>query len=149
MQNNYNLLYREEEREMLRFCNSTGVGVIPWGPLSHGLLARPPSTSSSSTTIRSAHNPAPSAVDSAIISRVHDLSVKKDWPMSHVALAWLNARVAAPIIGLSSVERMEEALGANGKVLDDEEEAFLEELCVPREVVGFDTRREKGGRIYP
>jgi aryl-alcohol dehydrogenase-like predicted oxidoreductase len=69
--------------------------------------------------------------------------------MSHVALAWLNARVAAPIIGLSSVERMEEALGANGKVLDDEEEAFLEELYVPREVVGFDTRREKGGRIYP
>jgi aryl-alcohol dehydrogenase-like predicted oxidoreductase len=153
MQNQYNLLYREEEREMIRFCNATGVGVIPWGPLAHGTLARPPpstdtDSNKATASIRSQSHPSPSAADSAIITRVSELATKKGWSMSHVALAWLNVRVAAPIIGLSSVERLEEALAANGKVLTEEEEKGLEELYVAREVVGFDTRRDKGGRIF-
>lgn len=67
---------------------------------------------------------------------MEELAKKHDWKMSHVALAWINKRVASPIIGFSSTERMDEALGARGKVLDEEEEKYLEELYVPSRIVG-------------
>ncbi|KAF1992881.1 Aldo/keto reductase [Amniculicola lignicola CBS 123094] len=141
MQNHYNLLYREEEREMNRFCNSTGVGLIPWAPLCRGHLARP--VSSFGTTTRSAGekgNPMFSTghtdSDRKIVERVEELAKKHGWKMAEVSLAWINQRVTSPIIGFSSVERMEEALGARGKVLSGEEEAYLEELYEPRAVQG-------------
>ena len=134
MQNQYSLLYREEEREMNRFCNDTGVGLIPWAPLCRGHLARP--LSSFGQTKRSAAEKELSDADVATIKRVEELAEKKGWKMSHVALAWINKRIASPIIGFSSVERMEEAVGVRGKTLTREEEEWLEEAYVPKVVSG-------------
>ncbi|CAK7217574.1 hypothetical protein SBRCBS47491_003205 [Sporothrix bragantina] len=141
MQNQYNLLYREEEREMNRFCNETGVGLIPWAPLCRGHLARPPAAAGS--TKRSAEEQVINAAahgrvepDITIIKRVQETAEKRDWPMAHVALAWINKRVTSPIIGFSSVARIDEAVGAVGKVLTEEEEKYLEELYEPKKVVG-------------
>ncbi|KAI0393890.1 aldo/keto reductase [Xylariaceae sp. FL0594] len=138
MQNHYNLLYREEEREMNRFCNDTGVGLIPWAPLARGHLARDPAAFGS--TQRSAQEKArvdkvPEA-DREIIRRVQEIAEKRGWPMSHVALAWINARVASPIVGFSSVQRLDEAIGASGKKLTEEEERYLEEPYLPKAVIG-------------
>ena len=74
--------------------------------------------------------------DDTIIDRVQELAETKGWKMSQVALAWINKRVTSPIIGFSSVERIEEAIDARGKVLNEEEEKFLEELYVPKAVQG-------------
>ena len=93
--------------------------------------------------MRSEGKPAPADADAAIIARVQAMAEKKGWPMSHVALAWVNQRVSSPIIGFSSVKRMEEAIGANGKELSNEEERELEELYLPKVVAGFDTRLER------
>ncbi|KAJ4201525.1 hypothetical protein NW767_006613 [Fusarium falciforme] len=140
MQNQYNLLYREEEREMIRFCNDTGVGLIPWAPLCRGHLARPPS--SSLTTRESTESqiirggPGTSEADQKIIGRVAELAEKHGWPMAHVALAWINSRVTSPIVGCTKMERIEEAVSSNGKVLTKDEEGYLEELYQPRPVWG-------------
>lgn len=140
MQNHYSLLYREEEREMNRFCDSTGVGIVPWAPLCRGHLARPPAAFGS--TDRSAlerENPSGTGTvepDQSIIRRVQEVAEKRGWPMAHVALAWIGSRVASPIIGFSSVARMEEAAGARGKSLTAEEEAYLEELYQPKPIIG-------------
>lgn len=74
--------------------------------------------------------------DHEIIRRVEELANKKGWKMSHVALAWINKRISSPIIGFSSVERMDEALDANGKTLTEEEEKFLEEPYTARPIIG-------------
>lgn len=74
--------------------------------------------------------------DKEIITRVEELAKKHDWKMSQVALAWINKRVSSPIVGFSSVERIDDALAANGKELSDEEEKYLEELYVPRAISG-------------
>ncbi|KAL1895509.1 hypothetical protein Sste5346_005318 [Sporothrix stenoceras] len=136
MQNRYNMLYREEEREMLRFCRRTNVAVIPWGPLCEGLLARPLSTRGS--TARSAGDAATPLRPEAetIIKRVEEVAAKKGWTMSQVTLAWTMKRVTAPIIGFSSVARLDEALSARGKELTAEEEAYLEEPYKPVEIEG-------------
>lgn len=74
--------------------------------------------------------------DREIIKRVEELANKKGWKMSHVALAWINKRVSSPIIGFSSVERIDEALEVRGKELTPEEERYLEELYVTRDIQG-------------
>jgi len=141
MQNHYNLLYREEEREMNRFCNDTGVGLIPYSPLCRGHLARPPSKFGDS--LRSADekegwkgSSGTIEPDLSIIKRLQEIAERHGWPMSHVALAWLNKRVSAPIIGASSIARLDEILGARGKRLSDEEESYLEELYEPKSISG-------------
>ncbi|EME88000.1 uncharacterized protein MYCFIDRAFT_48222 [Pseudocercospora fijiensis CIRAD86] len=141
MQNHYNLLYREEEREMNKFCNETGVGLIPWAPLCRGHLARPPQEHGS--TIRSAgeqknsmFTTGQSESDQIIIKRVQELAEKKGWTMAHIALAWINKRVSSPIIGFSSVDRIEEALAVRGKTLTEEEEKYLEEPYITRDIQG-------------
>ncbi|KAF3065462.1 Aldo-keto reductase dtxS3 [Trichoderma lentiforme] len=135
MQNHYSLLYREEEREMNKFCKATGVAIIPWGPLAERKLARP--VKAQGTTSRSAgteESLRPESVD--IINRVEELAKRKDWTMSQVTLAWTQKRVTGPIIGFSSVERLDEALSARGKELTAEEEAYLEKPYTPLEVEG-------------
>ncbi|CAO2655156.1 Nn.00g102200.m01.CDS01 [Neocucurbitaria sp. VM-36] len=138
MQSHYSLLYREEEREMNRFCRATGVAIVPWGPLAQGQLARP--LAARGTTARSAggggdpSNTRPEAVE--IIQRVEKLAGDKGWTMSQVALAWTMKRVTSPIIGFSSVERINEALLAVGKCLSPTEEKYLEEVYTPLEVEG-------------
>lgn len=136
MQGHYSLLYREEEREMNKFCKETGVALCPWGPLAQGMLARPyevrGKTARSAATAADPSNSRQEAQDT--IKRVQEIAEKRGWTMSQVALAWTLKRITSPIIGFSSVERMEEALSARGKELTDEEEKYLEELytpCVP------------------
>ncbi|CAN9331036.1 unnamed protein product [Alternaria alternata] len=132
MQNHYNLMYREEEREMNRYCRMTGVGLIP--------LARAPEQNG--RTLRSTvnkngafyHNDGSDSEE--IVRRVCEVARRRGWPMSHVALAWLNRRVTAPIIGFSSAERIDEALAARGKVLTEEEERYLEEAYRPQDILG-------------
>jgi aryl-alcohol dehydrogenase-like predicted oxidoreductase len=70
------------------------------------------------------------------VSRIEKIAMERNWPMSHVSLAWLNKRVTSPIIGFSSVQRIDEALEARGKELTDDEERYLEELYVPQAVQG-------------
>jgi aryl-alcohol dehydrogenase-like predicted oxidoreductase len=70
---------------------------------------------------------------------VKEIADKKGWPMSHVALAWVNDRISSPIIGFSSIKRMDEAIEANSKQLTEDEEKYLEELYKPKAVMGFDT----------
>ncbi|KAJ9165818.1 Aldo/keto reductase [Coniochaeta hoffmannii] len=141
MQNHYNLLYREEEREMNRFCNDTGVGLIPWAPLCRGHLARPPSAFGTTARSKGEKEAMPGhhgtvEPDLTIIKRVQEIADKHGWPMSHVALAWINKRVSSPIIGFSSTQRIDEAIEAKGKVLTDEEEKYLEELYTPKAITG-------------
>jgi len=130
MQNQYNLLYREEEREMNAYCKYSGVGLIPWGPLAAGQLARPVDVS----TVRGA-GADKSPADVEIIKRVEKLAKQKGWKMGQVAEAWINTKVTSPIIGFSSPERMEEAIIPN-KTLTEEEIKFLEEPYVTKPIVG-------------
>ncbi|QGI83704.1 unnamed protein product [Fusarium fujikuroi] len=132
MQNHYNLLYREEEREMIRFCNDTGVGIIPWAPLCRGHLARPPAQFGATERSKEEKEGSGelSETDQKIIGRVVEVAEKHSWPMAHVALAWINQRVTSPIIGFSSVERIEQAIGARGKKLSDEEPGGTSKLNV-------------------
>lgn len=146
MQNHYSLLYREEEREMNRYCSESGVGLIPWAPLARGHLARP--RSSFGSTDRSAgeksaplnpamvYPPPITKADTVIIGHVEEIARKRGWTMSQVALAWINSKVTSPIIGFSSVDRIEEALASRGKVLDEEEVKLLQEPYVTRPVSG-------------
>ena len=116
--------------------------------MAQGSLARPAQHAGQST--RSQGLPSPGEVDTAIIDRVQELAEKKGWPMSHVALAWVNPRISSPIIGFSSTKRMDEAIEANGKELTEEEEKYLEELYRAKSVSGFDTSMKRVSRnCYP
>ena len=164
MQNHYSMLYREEEREMNRFCKETGVGLVPvsrrhlyrtlssrtneeiadlvkWSPLARGHLARPRSDMKQSVrgvgeSEKSLFSSIDGQPEEKIIDRVQELAEKKGWSMSQVALAWTNKRVTSPIVGFSSVKRIDEAINARGKVLDEEDEKYLEELYVPKAIQG-------------
>ncbi|KAI0145364.1 aldo-keto reductase [Xylariaceae sp. FL1272] len=137
MQNYYNLCYREEEREMIRFCQETGVGVIPWGPLFSGRLARPlKSDSTTRSPMPNPLDPEMTEVDKAIIGRVEAVATKKGWTMSHVGLLWVRSKGAIPITGFGSVARVEEACDLRGKSLTGEEVKYLEELYEPKNVRG-------------
>ncbi|KAI1858752.1 uncharacterized protein JN550_012502 [Neoarthrinium moseri] len=139
MQNYYNLCYREEEREMIRFCKETGVGIIPWSPLYGGRLARPAGWDKSARSKRpSAHHPDTTGDDAEIIRRVQELAEKKGWEMIHVALAWHKSKGSVPIVGMNSVDKIKEACEMRDKSLTTDEVEFLEESYVPRKVVGHD-----------
>jgi aryl-alcohol dehydrogenase-like predicted oxidoreductase len=105
-------------------------------PLCRGILARPPSASQTERSSKDKQQTGYSDVDREIVKRVQEIAEKKNWKMSHVALAWINKRIASPIIGFSSVERIDEALDIRGKELTEEEERYLEELYVARSVEG-------------
>jgi len=136
MQNHYNLLYREEEREMNRFCDATGVGLIPWAPLCRGHLARPIEAFGTTTRSKPELEKGLTETDTKIIQRVQELAEKKGWKMSQVALAWINKRISSPIIGFSSVDRMDEAIEVRDKTLTEEEEKYLEKLYQPKAISG-------------
>ncbi|KLO10725.1 Aldo/keto reductase [Schizopora paradoxa] len=137
MQNEYSLLYREEEREMIPYCLKNGIGLIPWGPLAAGSLARPFGTntvrndSTKGTVFEAKHSDA----DKLVIERVEELSKKKGWTMGEVALAWMMDTVSSPIVGVSSPERLEQAI-ITGKKLTKEEKEYLEEPYAPKKVRG-------------
>ena len=137
MQNYYNLCYREEEREMIRFCKETGVGIVPWSPLFTGRLARPLRSDLSTKSKRPQfHHPGVTSEDEEIIRRVEQLANKKGWEMTHVALAWHKSKGSVPIVGLNSTKRVEEMSDLKDKSLTQEEVEHLEEPYVARPVAG-------------
>ncbi|GAA3655458.1 aldo/keto reductase [Nonomuraea antimicrobica] len=138
MQNHYNLLYREEEREMLPLCADQGVGVIPWSPLARGVLAR---AGSAATTVRTGSDERIDYLydpenDKLVVDRVAQVARQRDLPAAQIALAWLLHRpgVTAPIVGATKERHVDDAVAAVSVSLSAEESAFLEEPYRAREV---------------
>jgi len=144
MQNHYNLLYREEEREMMGLCQAEGIGVIPWSPLARGHLTRPweerRSTERAETdqfgkTLYAQTEDA----DRKVIERVGQIAAARDVPMAQVALAWMLSKpvVTSPIIGATKPRHLEDSVAALSLTLTHEEIASLEAPYVPHPVLGF------------
>ena len=124
---------------MIRFCKETGVGIIPWAPLFNGRLARPLGYDKSVRSKRpSGHHSGLTPADEEIIKRVEQLAGEKGWKMSEVALTWHKSKGSVPIVGLNSVDRVEEMRGLRQKSLTDEEVKWLEESYVSRPMAGHD-----------
>ncbi len=141
MQNHYNLLYREDEREMIPICKEQGVSLTPYSPLAAGHLSRPTWNSDSlrSKTDQVAINKYDRTKDSdmEIVARVHALSEKYNCSMTQISLAWLFAKGAAsPIIGATKAKYLDDACGTFDIKLTEEDIAYLEEEYVPHRVVG-------------
>jgi len=142
MQNFVNLLYREEEREMIPLCLDQGVGLMPWSPLARGRLTRPygEQTERTRTDISGrAFFQATEVEDGRVISIVEQISKEKGVPMAQVALAWVLGKkgVSAPIVGASKPAQLDDAISALNLVLSEEEIARLEAPYVPHGVTGF------------
>jgi aryl-alcohol dehydrogenase-like predicted oxidoreductase len=144
MQNHYNLLYREEEREMIGLCLDQGLGVIPWSPLARGRLARPwderASTERAGTDeFGKTLYARTEAADRAVIDRLGEVAEARGVPRAQFALAWLLAKpaVTAPIVGATKPHHLEDAVAALSINLTAEEVARLEEPYVPHPVLGF------------
>jgi 1-deoxyxylulose-5-phosphate synthase len=143
MQNHYNLVYREEEREMMPLCREEGIGVIPWSPLARGFLAGNRHKADRGETLRArsdefAHKLYYADSDFTIADRVVELAGRRELQPTQVALAWLLSKpgVTAPIVGASKLPHLDDALGALHVRLDAGEIAFLEELYQPHPVLG-------------
>ncbi|MBI2706501.1 MAG: aldo/keto reductase [Actinobacteria bacterium] len=143
MQNHYNLIYREEEREMIPLCADQGVGVIPWSPLARGRLAGNRTRDGEQKTVRAQTDAFgeflyTDAGDFDIVDRVGEIAKERDVPMAQVALAWLLQKpgVTAPIVGATKLDHLEDALAAERLTLDDDEVRRLEELYAPHAIAG-------------
>lgn len=143
MQDHYNLLYREEEREMIPQCLDMGVGVIPWSPLARGVLAGNRSRVGERHTLRSQNDPFGdslynSGADFDVVDRLAEVAAERGVPSAQVALAWLLHRpgVVAPIVGATKLEHLRDALAAQDLALSEEEMRRLEEPYVPHPVLG-------------
>ena len=142
MQNHYNLINREEEREMLALCASEGIGVIPWSPLARGRLTRDwEVTTNRSETDEFGKTLYTAAVDSdrKVVERVAEVAANRGVPCAQVALAWLLSKpvITAPIVGASKPNHLEDAVAAVSLKLSEDEITQLEEPYVPHPVVGF------------
>jgi aryl-alcohol dehydrogenase-like predicted oxidoreductase len=143
MQNHYNLVYREEEREMIPQCVDQGVAVLPWSPLARGLLAGTRTREGEKLTTRaqtdsfadSLYTP---EVDFAVVDRVTEVASERGVPRAQIALAWLLHKpgVTAPIVGATKVDHLEDAIAAEELSLSQAEIARLEEQYVPHAVSG-------------
>ena len=143
MQNHYNLLYREEEREMIGLCLAEGIGVLPWSPLARGRLARP---WKAETTERSetdqfgktlySHT---EAADEAVVRELETMAREKGISMATLAMAWLLGKpgVTSPIVGASKPQHLDDAVKALAVRLSPEEVAQLEKAYLPHPVLGF------------
>jgi len=144
MQNHYNLVYREEEREMIPQCIDQGVAVVPWSPLARGLLAGTRTREGERLTARARTDPFGESlytpeVDFAVVDRVSEVAAERGVPMAQVALAWLLHKpgVTAPIVGATKAEHLDDELAAEQLALSDEEITRLEEPYVPHKVSGI------------
>ena len=144
MQNHYNLLYREEEREMLPYCEKQGIGVLPWSPLARGYLTRPheefDATARGQSDEHARDHPYFEGNGQEINERVQELAEEADASMAQIALAWLLHKewVDAPIIGTTSIEHLEEAVEALEISLSDSDIEWLEAPYEPVSVSGHD-----------
>jgi aryl-alcohol dehydrogenase-like predicted oxidoreductase len=140
MQDHYNLLNREEEREMLPLCADQGIGVIPWSPLARGRLTR----NWDEATTRSEQDPFGArlydeATDHQIVERVAEVATERGLPRAQVALAWMlsKAVITSPIIGATKAHHLDDAIAAVDVELSPEEIKRLEEPYTPHDVAGF------------
>jgi aryl-alcohol dehydrogenase-like predicted oxidoreductase len=145
MQNHYNLIYREEEREMIPQCLDQGVGVLPWSPLARGLLAGSRTAAGERLTTRANTDPFLDSLyrpelDFAVIDRAAEHAEQRGVSPVQFALAWLLHKpgVTAPIVGATKVEHLEDALAAEELSLREAEIASLEEPYVPHSVSGIE-----------
>jgi len=143
MQNHYNLLYREEEREMIPLCLSEGIGVIPWSPLARGRLARPWQTESTKRSEtdqfgKKLYSQTEEA-DHKVIDRLGQISEQRGASRAQLALAWLLVKpgITAPIVGATKPHHLQDAVAALSLRLSPEETAALEEQYAPHAIVGF------------
>ena len=141
MQNHYNLLYREEEREMIGLCQDQGIGVIPWSPLARGRLARPwdgekTKRGEMDAISKKLYTPTEEA-DRKVIDRLGQLAEQRGIPRAQLALAWVLSKpgVTAPIVGATKPHHLEDAVAALSVKLTPEEIAALEEPYVPHAVL--------------
>jgi aryl-alcohol dehydrogenase-like predicted oxidoreductase len=142
MQNLVNLLYREEEREMLPLCAAEGIAVIPWSPQARGRLTRNWDYSSVRTETDEAFGrlfAKTEEADRKVIDRVAQVAAARGIPRAQVALAWLLAKpiVTAPIVGATKLEHLDDAVASVNLRLSGDEITALEEPYVPHAVVGF------------
>ncbi|OCC22923.1 oxidoreductase [Croceicoccus estronivorus] len=143
MQNYLNLLYREEEREMIPLCQDQGVGLIPWSPMARGRLTRPigkQTTRSESDEFAKVLFKPTEEADNKIIATVEQIANERGVAMAQIALAWVLAKksVSAPIVGASKLAHLDDAVAALSVTLSDEECARLEAAYVPHAVTGFE-----------
>ena len=138
MQDHYNLLYREEEREMLPLCADQGLGVLPWSPLARGRLARPWDSETARTETDELGASLYTEADADVVDRVGAVAERRGVPRAQVALAWLLAQpvVTSPIIGVTRPQHLTEAVAAVDLALDDDELAELGAGYVPHGVAG-------------
>jgi aryl-alcohol dehydrogenase-like predicted oxidoreductase len=140
MQNYYNLMYREEEREMLPLCMEEGVGVTPWSPLARGLLAGAAVDASRLQGDRLAHERYDARKDDPVIERLSAVAAARGNAPAQVALAWLLAKpaIVAPVLGFSDARQIELTCAALTLQLTTAELAALEEPYQPHPVIGFE-----------
>jgi 1-deoxyxylulose-5-phosphate synthase len=143
MQNHYNLLYREEEREMIPQCIDQGVGVIPWSPLARGVLAGNRTRDGERRTTRSTSDPFGDSLyaqpaDFDVVDAVAEVAAERGAPSAQIALAWLLQRpgVTAPIVGATKLSHIEDALAAEKLELTEDEIRRLEAPYIPHRVLG-------------
>ncbi|MFN8468219.1 MAG: aldo/keto reductase [Caldilineaceae bacterium] len=143
MQNHYNLLYREEEREMMGLCQAEGIGVIPWSPLARGRLTRPWASEPTERIQTDEYGKflytQTEESDRRVVERVQQVAQARGVPTAQVALAWLLQKpgVTSPIIGASKPHHLEDAVAALDLKLSAEEMAALEEAYVPHPILGY------------
>ena len=143
MQNHYNLIYREEEREMIPLCIDQGIGVLPWSPLARGFLAGTRRKEDYGDTVRAKTDDYAKGLyyqssDFAATERLKEVAGRRGLPMARVALAWLLSKpaVTAPIVGATKMEHLEEAVAAVDVQLQPEEIQALEDPYAPHRVLG-------------
>jgi aryl-alcohol dehydrogenase-like predicted oxidoreductase len=143
MQNHYNLLYREEEREMIPLCQSEGIGVIPWSPLARGRLARPWQTESTKRYETDQFGKSlygkTEQIDRAVVDRLGRISEQRGVSRAQIALAWILSKpaITSPIVGSTKPHHLSDAAAAVSLRLTPEEIASLEEPYTPHSVLGF------------
>jgi 1-deoxyxylulose-5-phosphate synthase len=143
IQNHLNLLYREEEREMLPLCKAEGIGVIPWSPLARGRLTRDWSTQSDRSETdeigKGLYTPTTEDADRRVVEAVARIAQERAVPKAQIALAWIlsKSEVTAPIIGATRLQHLDDAVAALEVKLTTAEIAALESNYVPHPVVGF------------
>jgi aryl-alcohol dehydrogenase-like predicted oxidoreductase len=142
MQNYHNLIYREEEREMIPYCKDTGVGLIPWSPLGRGVLARPwdsrdTKREQTDNFLKSMIRSRETDVDRTIVGRVEEVAKRKGISMAAVATAWSLSKGCYPIVGLGSKQRIDEACENIRVKLTEEDTKFLEDGYLPKPITGY------------